>query len=436
MEVEEGNEDTFLDDSEDTGESEEETQQPMKEEIEEDEEEEEKEKTNNKKKGKKPQKVKKEYPNYVGKSNTIILSPIPRGTTESAIVEFVKTAINKEPLSVSIIFNHLRRISRNKESPLYDACRSFVVLPSIKDATKCANELNTKQFAGFTAKVFVAAPANKNDSQLKDETTWVKITNIPKDALEQDVLTHIQKYSKITKKPKNVYLYHHLTKDNYPGYVYVECNSTDDANNCVKNLRNTELNGNKLWCSWRTARKELDTKKDELEGKTKQVVLGNLHYTLSEDQVKELCAKYGEVDYCTVWYDKSGYPQGSAVVSMKSEEDAQKVFVGLQDDKVKNLSIRTGYTQYTKRERRGGKGGKGGKGIKGKSFKAGVLKNKKINKKITTSPKGGEEVEDVAEEEEEEEVVEEAEEEEEVEEKMVLDLEEDHPMQREECKRE
>eukprot|EP01083_Nonionella_stella_P036005 98215_1 len=83
---------------------------------------------------------------------------------------------------------------------------------------------------------------------------------------------HIQKHGSITNKPKHIYLFQHPTKENYAGYAFVECANASDATQSVNNLKNTTLNGQEVWCTWRPTRKDLDRKED-LAGKSRQLIL-------------------------------------------------------------------------------------------------------------------------------------------------------------------
>eukprot|EP01084_Bolivina_argentea_P228005 385183_1 len=363
MEIEENeqNEDTFVNDSEDT--NEEQIKQSTKTE-------------------------KFDQSRYDGKSNTIRISPILRGFTESHIYDFIFSLTNKKPLSIKISLpkNYPQnRISKDRTNPLFDACNAYVIFESNDDASFVANKLNKTSIPNIKhitsenieCSCAVTSICKHNDVDLRNNSNWIKVTNLSKDINEQNILTHIQNNSGIKNKPNNIFLCHHSdnnnnnNNNNNNSYAIIECVNNEDATKCVENLRLTTLgkNNNKIWCTWRPIRKEFNRKENELEGKTKQLLLGNLHYTLKQNDVSQLCSKYGQVNSIDMWYDKYGYSTGCATIIMDNFDDAKKLFQGLNGEKIKNLKIITAYTKTQKKKKtpkvmtkRGKKGNRGGKG--------------------------------------------------------------------------
>merc|ERR1712154_430728 len=117
-----------------------------------------------------------------------------------------------------------------------------------------------------------------------------------------------------------------------------------DATKCIKNLNMTKLAGKKVWAKYRTSRKTLD-RKQEFAGKTQLVLIGNLHWSVTWENVNEMCSEFGEVLKVHVWFDASGYPRGMVLVQMGDKDSAKKAFEGLNGKKVKNLTLVTAYTQ-------------------------------------------------------------------------------------------
>merc|ERR1712130_679244 len=105
---------------------------------------------------------------------------------------------------------------------------------------------------------------------------------------------------------------------------------------------------------------------------------GNLHYTLKQNDVLNLCAEFGQVEHVQIWYDKNGYPTGCASVTLNDSDDAIKVFQGLHGKKVKNLTICTAFTKIQSMK----------KNIvnklnqQNKSLKKKLVQSKKIQKKV------------------------------------------------------
>eukprot|EP01083_Nonionella_stella_P302393 1042418_1 len=301
-------------------------------------------------------------------SNTIRIAPIPRTVSESNIYDFIMTAIENEPISINIL---KPKKCLEESDPLYDVEQSFIVLQSKEDAINCQTALNETQFAGFTCSVSVCPSRNKymHCINSRDKVNWVKLTGLENKTTEQNILTHIQKHvPQIADAPKSIYLCQHQTKPNYVGYAFIECASASDATHCVMELNKTVLNGMKVWCTWRPIARDRN-RRETMEGQTKQVVVSNLHYLLEEDNVKQLCGEYGVVEEVCLWKDKAGYPSGVALCTMKHEQDATKVFEGLQGKEVNKLNLKTGYINKERDN-------------KEKKLMKEVLKNKQIVKKV------------------------------------------------------
>ncbi len=98
---------------------------------------------------------------------------------------------------------------------------------------------------------------------------------------------------------------------------------------------------------------------------TTKLYVGNLSYDTSEDDLRQLFSKAGEVASITLITDRdSGRPKGFGFIEMASQADADKavsMFNGatLHDRQIKVDEARP------REERRGGGGGRGGYGGRG-----------------------------------------------------------------------
>ncbi len=92
----------------------------------------------------------------------------------------------------------------------------------------------------------------------------------------------------------------------------------------------------------------------------KNIFVGNLSFSVGEEQLRELFAQKGAVDSVTVMRDvKTGRSRGFAFVNMATEEDAQKAITELNAYSLdgRNLTVNEA---RPKREGRGGPGGNRG----------------------------------------------------------------------------
>ncbi len=71
------------------------------------------------------------------------------------------------------------------------------------------------------------------------------------------------------------------------------------------------------------------------------IYVGNLHYGLSEDDLKNVFLEYGDVDSVKIITDKfSGRSKGFGFVDMPNDEDAQRAIDELNDTDLKGRNMK------------------------------------------------------------------------------------------------
>ena len=71
------------------------------------------------------------------------------------------------------------------------------------------------------------------------------------------------------------------------------------------------------------------------------IYVGNLHYDLSEDQLREIFEEYGTVNSVKIISDKfSGKSKGFGFVEMADDSEANQAMEELNDAEVKGRSMR------------------------------------------------------------------------------------------------
>jgi RNA recognition motif-containing protein len=93
------------------------------------------------------------------------------------------------------------------------------------------------------------------------------------------------------------------------------------------------------------------------------IYVGNLPFSATEDELREVFSTYGQVESVTIIKDKvSGRSRGFGFIEMPEDSEAQSAITGLngKDFKARNLVV----NQARPREERGGdfRGGSGGRG--------------------------------------------------------------------------
>ena len=71
------------------------------------------------------------------------------------------------------------------------------------------------------------------------------------------------------------------------------------------------------------------------------IYVGNLHYGITEDDLKEVFAEYGEVESVKIISDKfSGRSKGFGFIEMPNDEDGQKAIEELNDADLKGRNMK------------------------------------------------------------------------------------------------
>lgn len=106
---------------------------------------------------------------------------------------------------------------------------------------------------------------------------------------------------------------------------------------------------------------------------SKKIYVGNISFNATEDSLRELFSKAGEVESVSLIKDShSGRPKGFGFVEMATEEGAKEAIATLNGTAFmeRTLSVAEAKPQEP-REKRGFGGGKGGYGGKGGGYGGG-----------------------------------------------------------------
>lgn len=107
----------------------------------------------------------------------------------------------------------------------------------------------------------------------------------------------------------------------------------------------------------------LNVLKNKESKMAKKIYVGNISFKTTEDEIKELFAKFGEVESAKLITDpRTGRPKGFGFVEMASEEDAQKAIAGLNGSTYMERTLSVDAAKPQAPRERGGFGGGGGRG--------------------------------------------------------------------------
>ena len=91
----------------------------------------------------------------------------------------------------------------------------------------------------------------------------------------------------------------------------------------------------------------------------KNIFVGNLDFNVSEDELRNLFATYGQVDRVTILTDRdTGRSRGFGFVEMTSGEDGEKAIAALNGSQLSGRTLNVNEAR-PKAERAGGGGGGG-----------------------------------------------------------------------------
>ncbi len=96
----------------------------------------------------------------------------------------------------------------------------------------------------------------------------------------------------------------------------------------------------------------------------KNIYVGNLDFNVTEDELRQAFATYGQVDNVTVLKDRdTGQPRGFGFVEMANDEEAEKAIAGLNGTQLGSRNLNVNEAR-PKTDRPGGGGGfnRGGRG--------------------------------------------------------------------------
>jgi cold-inducible RNA-binding protein len=95
----------------------------------------------------------------------------------------------------------------------------------------------------------------------------------------------------------------------------------------------------------------------------KNIYVGNLDFNVSEDELRQAFAAYGQVDNVTILKDRdTGQPRGFGFVEMANDEEAEKAINGINGTQLGSRALNVNEARPKVSKGFGGGGGRGGFG--------------------------------------------------------------------------
>ena len=92
----------------------------------------------------------------------------------------------------------------------------------------------------------------------------------------------------------------------------------------------------------------------------KNIYVGNLDFNVTEDELRQAFAAYGQVENVTVLKDRdTGQPRGFGFVEMANDEEAEKAISAMNGKELGGRALTVNVAR-PREERQGGGGGGGG----------------------------------------------------------------------------
>jgi RNA recognition motif-containing protein len=177
------------------------------------------------------------------------------------------------------------------------------------------------------------------DVDQREQSNWLKITNLDSKVSDKELAAHILNNSKT--KPKFLEIYA-PSKGKQPPFAIVQMQSLKDAAKVIQNLRMSKLKGQKM--STQSYKGKHKYRGEFKKGSTEEVILCHLPMHIKEGEIRKMCSQYGAVKEVKINMNKRGYFMRSAIVTMSSKAEASSVFDGLNEEKVKGSTITTRFS--------------------------------------------------------------------------------------------
>ena len=132
---------------------------------------------------------------------------------------------------------------------------------------------------------------------------------------------------------------------NSKGYGFVHYESAESATNAIKHVNGMLLNDKKVYVGHHVARKDRESKFEEMKANFTNVYVKNIESGVTDDELRDLFEKYGDVSSSAVSRDESGKSKGFGFVNFIRHEDAARAVDELHDKDLHGQNLYVGRAQ-------------------------------------------------------------------------------------------
>ncbi|KAF9105183.1 Protein phosphatase PP2A regulatory subunit B, partial [Mortierella sp. GBA35] len=123
------------------------------------------------------------------------------------------------------------------------------------------------------------------------------------------------------------------------GYGFVHYETHEAAENAIKHVNGMLLNDKKVYVGHHIAKKERQSKVEEMKANFTNVYIKNLDTEVTQDEVEALFTKFGPVTSCVVSTDENGRSKGFGFINFENHEDAKRAVDELHDSEYKEKKL-------------------------------------------------------------------------------------------------
>ncbi|KAF9928548.1 Protein phosphatase PP2A regulatory subunit B [Mortierella antarctica] len=123
------------------------------------------------------------------------------------------------------------------------------------------------------------------------------------------------------------------------GYGFVHYETHEAAENAIKHVNGMLLNDKKVYVGHHIAKKERQSKVEEMKANFTNVYIKNLDPEVTQEEVEALFTKFGPVTSCVVSTDENGRSKGFGFINFENHEDAKRAVDELHDSEYKEKKL-------------------------------------------------------------------------------------------------
>ncbi|OAQ35304.1 polyadenylate binding protein [Linnemannia elongata AG-77] len=123
------------------------------------------------------------------------------------------------------------------------------------------------------------------------------------------------------------------------GYGFVHYETHEAAENAIKHVNGMLLNDKKVFVGHHIAKKERQSKVEEMKANFTNVYIKNLDPEVTQEEVEALFTKFGPVTSCVVSTDENGRSKGFGFINFENHEDAKRAVDELHDSEYKEKKL-------------------------------------------------------------------------------------------------